>query len=270
MIELLATLNGDNAASVPDFLFFTQQGQINYIQTQGPPRTEKPPKPGSTKPKPPARSNAEITLSKALNRVQKGENVPIIEKWAEVLDLIVFSDLTAAQRDCSIDKITKNVDTSINTCKNSGGSSASGGSSGGSGGKKGSRGKRKRDMGTDEIRYRDIEEEVKEFLEDFENDGDDENYGNEKENESFEDEEEHFRGRFRRDLKRNPHPYIHQPESEPRSIVQTLDMSRMRRGLSFTYSNYGQCYTEGSKGATSDTVRLCQTCYNTIDFGENV
>uniref|UniRef100_A0A7M5UPY2 Uncharacterized protein n=1 Tax=Clytia hemisphaerica TaxID=252671 RepID=A0A7M5UPY2_9CNID len=281
MIQLLGTLNGDQASSVPDFLFFTQEGQIDYIQTKGPPRTEKPTLPGS-KPKPPKRSDAEITLSKALNRIQKGHNVPVIEKWAKVLDLLLFTDLTAAQRDCSIDRIVRNADTSINTCKNSDGSSTSGKSStsGGSSGNKGQKGKQRKDEAAMEekfeneakrmeISYQDIKEEVKEYLEDLENTDDDENYGAESESESFdeiEDTEEHFARRFQRDLKRSYRRNVYQPGN----IVQTLDTQRMRRGLTYRYSNYGQCFTEGSEGATSDTVRLCQTCYHTIDFGEDV
>ena len=59
-------------------------------------------------------------------------------------------------------------------------------------------------------------------------------------------------------------------ENLQRSPVQAIDHERMRRAASFEYYARHTCKMEGDVGATSNTVMLCQTCYNTIDFGNSV
>ena len=275
-IEVLEILNGGSDSSVPDFLFFTQSSLQTYANTVGPPRnrTEKR---RPSRPHPPNRLPADVTLSRASERLRKGQNVEVINKWARVLDILLFNQnnkLVPTNKECAAFKML-GFDTSVVCSSKSK--------------KKNHNGKREQKLHKESPRDRKrlldiLTLQVRDDDDDDDNDDDDEEEDQIQEEDKIQDgvvkddmrnDEGSFRGKFKRKIVEDEgyHPRHHQRHSHDlkgRSPIQTIDIDRMRRSLPFTYSEIGECYEEGTQGTTDDTILLCETCYKTVDFGSDV
>ena len=321
-IAELKKLNGGADSSVPDFLFYTHDSLETYARTKGPPRnrTEKR---RPNRPRPPNRSPADKTLSRASNRLRRDKNVELITKWARILDMLIFNPenlIIPTNKECIALKLM-GFDISTICSKNKNKKKSH---------KKRKRRKRKKDQISNEkigqrlLDYltrrtpqgyrddKDIDDDDDNDKEKDKRDGiDNADILNDEEKDKYEDDEEKdekedndeekdqndvvdndmlndnqkdddgedigdgdsFRDRFKRDTADSYHPRQRkhiQNSLKVLSPMQTIDFNRMRRSLSFKYSDIGECYAEGSVGTTDDTILLCETCYKTVDFGYDV
>ena len=288
-IAELQKLNGGSDSSVPDFLFFTHDSLETYANTKGPPRnrTEKR---RPNRPHPPTRSPADKTLSRATDDLRKGKNVNVITKWARILDILIFNQgnkIVPTNKECVALKMV-GFDTST-ICS----SSSSSSNKNKKNRKKGRKRKKRR------LQEESISAEKKQRLLDYligrrsprkdyeEGEGEEDEKDEEGDNvmdifnndDQYNDDDrdiddggESFRDRFQIDIPAyHPRQRKHINHNlKARSPIQTIDYDRMRRSLSYRYSETGECYAEGSVGTTDDTILLCETCYRTVDFGYDV
>lgn len=249
LIQVLEVLNGGSDSSVPDFLFFTKTSLKNYTNKVGLPRNRTELR-RTKPPKAPNRTDAEVTLSKAQRLLRNGKQVEVITRWARILDMLLFSDLEPEITECTAEKVLGNVvlppcskkkikKKKIKTVKEIS--------------EKRSKGQRLLD-----ILVNGNEKEVEE-----EEEEDDIN--------KLEEEDQQFRWKRSAELeKEDRREKTRHHMLKAKSPVQPIDLERMRRSLSYTYSDEGTCYAEGSEGSTSATILLCETCYKVIDFGSDV
>uniref|UniRef100_A0A7M5WIU0 Uncharacterized protein n=1 Tax=Clytia hemisphaerica TaxID=252671 RepID=A0A7M5WIU0_9CNID len=272
LVNLLESLSGGEDSSVPDFLFFSKERLENYTDTKGPPRNRTELR-REDRPNPKNRTDAERTLAKAQNHLSRGKDVQVITRWARILDMLLFEDLDPEIQECTAIKTLggikppcgksnktiirkvrrrkqqqkkKREELAIQKKKKR---------------QEALRKKRKREeLGRIPPSLEELED-IKHILED-----------NLEDKNVEEDEEEEGENRFKRSSNQpqNDQPETSNHHRSRRSPVQNLDVVRMRRSLSYTYSNEGSCFLEGSEGSTSDTILLCETCYKTVDFGESV
>ena len=282
LINLLESLTGGEDSSVPDFLFFSAERLENYTDTKGPPRNRTELR-RKDRPSAKNRTDAEKTLAKAQNRLARGKDVQVITRWARILDMLLFEDLDPEIQECTAIKTLGGIQPEVTPCKtppnkpfvrrvrrkhNNRRKQ-----------QQQQQKKRREELARQKKRQealrkkREREEmaRIEPSLEELEQIKDILEENLEDENEE-EEEEEGRENRFKRNLNQ---PQDAQPKAsnlnrQRRSAIQNLDVERMRRSLSYTYSNEGECYPEGSEGSTSDTIMLCETCYKTVDFGESV
>ncbi|XP_066929824.1 uncharacterized protein [Clytia hemisphaerica] len=282
LVNLLESLSGGEDSSVPDFLFFSKERLENYTDTKGPPRNRTELR-RKNRPNAKNRTDAERTLAKAQHRLSRGKDVQVITRWARILDMLLFEDLDPEIQECTAIKTLggikpscgKSNKTIIRKVRR----------------QKQQQQKKKREELTIQKRKKKRQEALRkkrkreelgriqpslEELEDIkhilEDNLEDENVEEEEDENIEEDEEEEGENRFKRSSNQpqNDQPKTSNHYRSRRSSLQNLEVVRMRRSLSYTYSNEGSCSVEGSEGSTSDTILLCKTCYKTVDFGESV
>ncbi|XP_066929834.1 uncharacterized protein [Clytia hemisphaerica] len=283
LVNLLESLSGGEDSSVPDFLFFSKERLENYTDTKGPPRNRTELR-REDRPNPKNRTDAERTLAKAQNHLSRGKDVQVITRWARILDMLLFEDLDPEIQECTAIKTLGGIKPEVQPCGKSKKIII----------RKVRRRKQQQKKKREElaiqrkkkrqealmkkrkreelIRIQPSLEELEDIKHILEDNLEDENAEEEQDENLEEDEDEEGENRFKRSSNQpqNDQPKTSNHHRSRRSLVQNLDVVRMRRSLSYTYSNEGSCFVEGSEGSTSDTILLCETCYKTVDFGESV
>jgi hypothetical protein len=241
---ILKKLVGNDESAVPHFLFFDKESLTNYSDTKGPPRNRTELR-RSKRPKPRDRSDAEVTLGKALNRLQHNKSVGVITRWARLLHVILFeANFTSEIQECVSQK-TLGIGFGENGCPSVPKTKT-----------KSCNRRRLRKKRRHWNRYRNRR---------YRSDEDDDD--NEAE-ENKEDEREDYHQKEPQAEVADRSKYVNVPRSY--GPVQTADFERMRRSLTYTYETDETCYKEGDTGTTTDTVYLCNVCYKTVNFGTSV
>ena len=302
LIQLYQKLNGGEDSDIPDFLFFSKDRLWNYTKENGPPRnrTEKRRK-NRTKAR--QRSNAEITLSRALQQIQKGRNLEIITRWARVLDILLFNDLDPEIQECTVIKTLgvtsrrtryssceksrrrisrrsfRRIRRTLRTSTTSTTKTKSEEDFFERERNNNYNNKHVHDFQQDHERKSRIKQEeidLHDFLRNYnmhepEEDEDDDDDDDEVFSENKRERDDYRQKRYieTQDKNENQSNDFH-TQLKARSPIQTVDFERMRRSLSYTYSDEGECFEEGDEASTSETVYLCHVCFKTVDFGPDV
>lgn len=254
----------DSGTALRDFVFLEIDDLKNYTETNGSPRNRTRLVRKKKLPKK-ARSIAENTIGRAMNNLERKKHKELITSWAILLHNSLYSEILDNTTKKALQRRLVSLSTTSQRLVN----------------RTMKRNKRLKarkeksvliDLEKDfkEVDGEELEDIMKILNEDISSNGDDYVVAEDIAKELSDEEEPISKReqRYKRDIQDAPMSIAADPRS--RRIVQPIDLKRMRRSASFSYSTTPVCTEAGSAGDTNGAVQLCHTCEATVDFGSTM